>query len=114
MLFKTFTSFNNFDTKREKDPTGRTRVAHGVEQRCDKIVKLFARFSKAKAPRDILTLLRATERDAGGKETYSAGDVEYALGRLVEVGVLSHPKRMQYCLAKNGKQTWKDLEKTKL
>ena len=112
MRFKSKTTFNSHDTHKVRSADGRTNIAHGVEKRCDAVVKLFSKYRRPKTPHEVLVMMRKIEADGGGKETYSSSDIEYVLARLVDAQVLDRPAKSKYCLADGGAALWKAMEKT--
>ena len=107
MGFRKFTTYNTHDTNYFRGE--RHLVQHGVKDRCDRIVKIFARHTIALGANNVLDQFYKV-----GLTSYTYLDIAYAIRKLESLDVLKRDAIVPslYRLASEGKAIWKEVRST--
>lgn len=92
--FRRSTSFNQCDTSSSIGDNGRIRIIHGVEKRCNQILKAlreewYEATEMGLQPGIRLSCFDEFLRNIPGSETYTQSDLLYALKKLENMGFVT-------------------------
>lgn len=105
LYFRATTSFNSYDSS-VNFVNGRIQVSNGVAKRLELV---FQEVLKSKKPIDVETLTRRINEDTS--DSYSVGDIAYALERLHRHAQVIEKRKDGYVAIPSAKKLWNNIEK---